>query len=495
MNAHLEALAPTLVWQHFRTLCNTPRPSGHEAALVAKLEAWADGLGLAHDRDAFGNLRIQKPASPGCEAAPGIVLQGHLDMVAQANAGQAHDFTRDPIRTVVKEGWLHAEGTTLGADNGMGVAAILAVLEDPELTHGPLEALFTLEEETSMGGALNLAEQWLEGSLLLNLDSEDRGQVYIGCAGGADVVVDAQLPGAALQPDEQVISLSLTGLKGGHSGMDIDKPLGNANRLLVRVLWALEAFDARLVSYQGGTLRNAIPREAFAQVALPADDVEAALATVETLARTLKAELGSGDPGLVLTATQAAPTEAEPLTRDASAMLLAALHAAPCGVERMSADVPGVVETSNNLGVLSVEQGRFHLCALVRSLHDSAAMAMAGRFQALFGLMGARVKVENGYPGWAPNPESPLLATFNTRHAALMGHAPEVKVIHAGLECGILGSKYPHLDMISFGPLIRGAHSPDERVEIASVAEFWAMLRDLIETLAKQTAVSASRQV
>ncbi|MCC5902767.1 MAG: aminoacyl-histidine dipeptidase [Halomonas sp.] len=484
MNAHLEALAPNLVWRHFRTLCNTPRPSGHEAALVATLEAWADAQGLAHDRDAFGNLRLCKPASQGCEQAPGVVLQGHLDMVAQANVGHDHDFTRDPISTYVKEGWLHADGTTLGADNGLGVAAILAVLEDPELTHGPLEALFTLEEETSMGGALNLAENWLEGTLLLNLDSEDRGQVYIGCAGGADVVVDAQLPSAGLQEGEQVLSLALTGLKGGHSGVDIHKPLGNANRLLVRVLRALETFDARLISYQGGTLRNAIPREAFAQVALPADDVEAALATVASLERTLKAELGSGDSGLVLTAKRAAPTEIEPLTRDASAMLLAAMHAAPCGVERMSADVPGVVETSNNLGVLSLEAGRFHLCALVRSLHDSATAAMADRFQALFGLMGARVKVENGYPGWAPNPESGLLAMFKQRHAALLGREPEVKVIHAGLECGILGSKYPHLDMISFGPLIRGAHSPNERVELDSVAEFWDMLRAMIEELA-----------
>ncbi|WFE73054.1 aminoacyl-histidine dipeptidase [Halomonas sp. M1] len=484
MNAHLEALAPNLVWRHFRTLCNTPRPSGHEAALVATLEAWADAQGLAHDRDAFGNLRLRKPASPGCEQAPGVVLQGHLDMVAQTNAGKEHDFTRDPISTYVNEGWLHADGTTLGADNGLGVAAILAVLEDPALTHGPLEALFTLEEETSMGGALNLAEHWLEGSLLLNLDSEDRGQVYIGCAGGADVVVDAQLPSAELQEDEQVISLALTGLKGGHSGMDIHKPLGNANRLLVRVLRALETFDVRLISYQGGTLRNAIPREAFAQVALPADDIEAALAAVASLERTLKAELGSGDSGLTLTAQRIAPPEAEPLTRDASAMLLATLHVAPCGVERMSADVPGVVETSNNLGVLSLEAGRFHLCALVRSLHDSATEAMADRFQALFGLMGARVKVENGYPGWAPNPESELLAIFKQRHAELLGREPEVKVIHAGLECGILGSKYPHLDMISFGPLIRGAHSPDERVELDSVAEFWDMLRALIEQLA-----------
>lgn len=486
MNAHLESLTPTLVWRHFRTLCNTPRPSGHEAALVAILEAWADAQGLAHDRDEFGNLRLCKPASQGYEKAPGVVLQGHLDMVAQANSGNNHDFTRDPISTYVADGWLHADGTTLGADNGMGVAAILAVLEDSELTHGPLEALFTLEEETSMGGALNLAENWLEGSLLLNLDSEDRGEVYIGCAGGADIEVDAKLPSAAMGDHEQVIEIALTGLKGGHSGVDIHQPLGNANRLLVRVLRSLGAFDARLVSYHGGTLRNAIPREAFAKVALPADELDAALVTLAGLEAILLRELGSGDSGLKITAHRLEVPVSEPLTLDASAMLIAALHSAPCGVERMSADVPGVVETSNNLGVLSLEDGRLHLCALVRSLHDSAVVAMADRFQALFGLIGARVKVANGYPGWAPNPDSKLLATFNARHAELFGQKPAVKVIHAGLECGILGGKYPHWDMISFGPLIRGAHSPDERVELASVEEFWLMLRALIEDLAQQ---------
>lgn len=486
MNAHLESLTPTLVWRHFRTLCNTPRPSGHEAALVAILEAWADAQGLAHDRDEFGNLRLCKPASQGYEKAPGVVLQGHLDMVAQANSGNNHDFARDPISTYVADGWLHADGTTLGADNGMGVAAILAVLEDSELTHGPLEALFTLEEETSMGGALNLAENWLEGSLLLNLDSEDRGEVYIGCAGGADIEVDAKLPSAAMGDHEQVIEIALTGLKGGHSGVDIHQPLGNANRLLVRVLRSLGAFDARLVSYHGGTLRNAIPREAFAKVALPADELDAALVTLAGLEAILLRELGSGDSGLKITAHRLEVPVSEPLTLDASAMLIAALHSAPCGVERMSADVPGVVETSNNLGVLSLEDGRLHLCALVRSLHDSAVVAMADRFQALFGLIGARVKVANGYPGWAPNPDSKLLATFNARHTELFGQKPAVKVIHAGLECGILGGKYPHLDMISFGPLIRGAHSPDERVELASVEEFWLMLRALIEDLAQQ---------
>ncbi|WP_075880641.1 aminoacyl-histidine dipeptidase [Vreelandella massiliensis] len=484
MNEHLETLDPAPVWRHFRTLCNTPRPSGEEAALVATLEAWADAQGLAHDRDAFGNLRIKKPASPGSENAPGVILQGHLDMVAQANAGTLHDFSRDPIRTYVEAGWLHADGTTLGADNGLGVAAALAVLEDNTLTHGPLEALFTLEEETSMGGALNLAEGWLEGARLINLDSEERGEVYIGCAGGSDVVVDAQLPTAAISAEERGLELALTGLKGGHSGMDIHQPLGNANRLLVRVLRMLEPLGARLAAYSGGTLRNAIPREAFATVVLPSDSVEAAMAQVKTLEETLRREQGRLDNGLTLTAAPA-PFDGEALTHDASAMLVATLHAAPCGVERMSADVPGVVETSNNLGVVSLSAGRFHLCALVRSLHDSAVTAMVDRFQALFGLMGARARAEHGYPGWVPNPEGELLAAFKAQHESLLQREPGVKVIHAGLECGIIGSKYPHLDMISFGPSIRGAHSPDERVELASVTEFWQMLKALLAATAR----------
>ncbi|MBB3142394.1 aminoacyl-histidine dipeptidase [Halomonas organivorans] len=484
MNAHLERLSPQPLWRHFRTLCNTPRPSGHEAALVAVLEGWADARGLAHDRDAYGNLRLRKPATPGLETAPGIVLQGHLDMVAQANAEHPHDFTRDPIDTYVDDGWLHARHTTLGADNGLGVAAALAVLEDDTLSHGPLEALFTLEEESSMGGALNLAEGWLDGRVLLNLDSEDRGQVYIGCAGGADVVVDAQLPTSRLEDDEVAVRLSLTGLRGGHSGIDIDKGRGNANRLLVRVLRALEDVDARLIDYRGGTLRNALPREAFATLALPAEAFEAARARLPELAATLRAELAGVDDGLALALERVPASEGEALTRDASRLLVAALHAAPCGVERMSVAVPGVVETSNNLGVVSLEAGRFHLCALVRSLRDSAVEDLADRFRALFELIGARVRVEGAYPGWAPDPDSALLARFRTLHEARLGVDPEVKVIHAGLECGILGAKYPDMAMVSFGPLIRGAHSPDERVELASVEEFWGLLAALIEDLA-----------
>lgn len=486
MNAHLEQLSPRPLWRHFRTLCNTPRPSGHEATLVAIFEGWADGLGLAHDRDAFGNLRIRKAATSGFESAPGVILQGHLDMVAQANADHPHDFTQDPIETRIgDDGWLHARHTTLGADNGLGVAAALALLEDETLVHGPLEALFTLEEESSMGGALNLAEGWLEGRLLLNLDSEDRGQVYIGCAGGADVIVEAQLPRSPLVQEEQALRLSLTGLSGGHSGIDIHKGRGNANRLLVRALRALEPFGARLVDYRGGTLRNALPREAFATLALPDDQRATAQERVAALEDELRAELAGVDEGLILTLTPLDTRPVEALTEQASQLLVRALHVAPCGVERMSIAVLGVVETSNNLGVVSLEEGRFHLCALVRSLHDTAAAELADRFRALFELIGARTRVENAYPGWTPNPDSPLLARFCRLHRERLGNDPEVKVIHAGLECGILGGKYPQLDMISFGPLIRGAHSPDERVELDSVAEFWDLLRALVEDLAR----------
>ncbi|MCE8052708.1 aminoacyl-histidine dipeptidase [Halomonas daqingensis] len=491
MNEHLAQLSPQPLWRHFRTLCNTPRPSGHEAELVAILERWAEQHGLAHDRDDFGNLRLSKPATPGHEGAPGVILQGHLDMVAQANADHPHDFTRDPIETYVDDGWLRARHTTLGADNGLGVAAALAILEDDTLAHGPLEALFTLEEESSMGGALQLGENWLQGSVLLNLDSEDRGEVFIGCAGGADIVVEAQLPTAKSGVDEVALELALTGLVGGHSGIDIHRGRGNANRLLVRVLRALEAYDIRLVSYRGGTLRNAIPREAFATVVLPADEVAAAENRVQALERQLRAELAGVDEGLSLAAARVAERPAQALNAHASSMLLAALNAAPYGVERMSSAVPGVVETSNNLGVVSLDEGRFHLCALVRSLRDSAVEDLADRFRGLFDLIGARTRVENAYPGWTPAPDSALLSRFERLHRQLVGREPAVKVIHAGLECGILAGKYPNLEMISFGPSIRGAHSPDERVELDSVVEFWDLLRALIEDLA--TAPAADR--
>ena len=487
MNDHLLQLSPEPVWRHFRTLCNTPRPSGHEAKLVDILERWADDKGLAHDRDSYGNLRIRKAASPGCEAVPGVILQGHLDMVTQANSDHPHDFLNDPLDTYVENGWLHARGTTLGADNGLGVAAALAILEADDIDHGPLEALFTLEEETSLQGALSLDENWLEGRYLLNLDSEDRGEVYIGCAGGADVVVDADLPMRGCDEGEVMRRVSLTGLVGGHSGADIHKELGNANQLLVRALRGLGEFEIRLVDYHGGTLRNALPREAFATVVVDEHHLSAVEEALTNLQALYREELAGVDDNVTLSLSPAAVScddDVEALTDTATQLLVSALHAAPYGVERMSVEVPGVVETSNNLGVVSLEKGRFHLCALVRSLRDSATRNLADRFTALFGLIGAQTRVENVYPGWTPSADSTLLTRFRRLHREELGEDPAVKVIHAGLECGIIGGKYPQLEMISFGPVIRGAHSPTERTELASVEEFWRVLKALVADIA-----------
>lgn len=487
MNEHIDTLEPAILWRHFRTLCNIPRPSGHEAALVAQLIAWAESRGLSHDRDNFGNLRLRKPATVGHEQAPGIVLQGHLDMVAQAASGSAHDFTRDSLDTYLEDGWLKARGTTLGADNGLGVAAALAVLEDDELVHGPLEALFTLEEETSMGGALNLAEGWLEGRYLLNLDSEDRGQVYIGCAGGADINVSAAFATSSLREDEAALELTIGGLIGGHSGLDIHRGRGNANRLMSRALVELAEFSPRLVSWSGGTLRNALPREAQASLVLFDEHVSIARQRLAAFEAQIRDELRDTDPDVTLTLGRSNAESALSVTD--SRQLIAVLDAAPYGVERMSAAVEGVVETSNNLGVVQLREGRFHLCALVRSLRDDAVIMMEQRIRGLFALIGATTVAENAYPGWKPVPEAALLARFCSLHETVTGRAPEIKVIHAGLECGILGAKYPALEMISFGPLIRGAHSPSERVEVESVGEFWQVLKGLITELAAPASV------
>ncbi|WP_251977609.1 aminoacyl-histidine dipeptidase [Salinicola avicenniae] len=486
MNDHLLELSPEPLWRHFRTLCNTPRSSGHEAQLIETLARWADEQGLAHDRDSYGNLRIRKAASPGCDDVPGVILQGHLDMVTQANSDHPHDFLNDPLDTYVEDGWLHARGTTLGADNGLGVAAALAILEAEDIAHGPLEALFTLEEETSLQGALSLDEGWLDGRYLLNLDSEDRGEVYIGCAGGADVVVDADLPMRGCDDEEVMRRIALTGLVGGHSGADIHKERGNANQLLVRALRALGEYEIRLVDYHGGTLRNALPREAFATIAVDEHHLPALEQTLTELQACYQAELAGVDEEVTLSLAPAAVSceDAEVLTDTATALLVSALHAAPYGVERMSVEVPGVVETSNNLGVVTLENGRFHLCALVRSLRDSATRNLADRFTALFGLIGAQTRVENAYPGWTPSADSTLLTRFRRLHQEQLGSDPAVKVIHAGLECGIIGGKYPQLEMISFGPVIRGAHSPTERTELASVEEFWKVLKALVADIA-----------
>ena len=472
-------LQPPEVWEHFQTLCEIPRPSKHEQALRDYLKGWAELRGLTSVVDAAGNLIVRKPATPGMENRVGVVLQGHLDMVCQANAGTEHDFFKDPIRPVLKDGWLVAENTTLGADNGIGVAMGLAVLASDDLVHGPVEVLMTLDEEAGMGGALGLEPGLLQGGMMINIDTEEWGEFYMGCAGGVDVNVTRAYASRPLAAGYQVVQLHIKGLKGGHSGADIHLGRGNAIKLLVRLLRELEAeTDLQLVTFSGGTARNALAREATATVAYPEQDTARIAARLDAFQSLLRFELAGVDEDVsVLSEASHADSVLESADQ---AAILAALHAAPHGVKRMSQRVSGVVETSNNLGVVRVEQGKVFANLMVRSLLDSGTWMLAREVESLFGLAGFAVEMEGGYPGWAPNPQSPLLALFQQVYQQEFGGESGVQVIHAGLECGIIGAKYPEMDMVSFGPTIRGAHAPGERVEVESVGKAWQLLKAVL---------------
>lgn len=472
-------LQPAAVWAHFSTLCAVPRASGQEAALRDTLCDWAERRGLATVVDAAGNLIIRKPAGAGCEQRPGVILQAHLDMVCQKNADSAHDFARDAIRPQQRDGWLVAEGTTLGADNGIGVALMLAALEDRELAHGPLEALFTVDEEAGMGGARGLEPGLLQGSRMLNLDTEEWGEFYLGCAGGLDVNVERPGCGEAAPEGWRACRIGLRGLRGGHSGVDIHAGRGNAIKLLVRVLVELAAeLPLRLAELRGGSARNALPREAFATVAVPADIVPKLPAMLAQRQVLLKNELSGIDDGLVL---DLAPGVAGLVISAADQHVwLASLHAAPHGVHRMSRQLPGVVETSNNLGMVDVHPNGGACNFMVRSLLDSGSTALADEIVSLWALSGTPAEKSGYYPGWAPNPASPLLAVCQAVYRREFAAESSVQVIHAGLECGIIGAKYPGLDIVSFGPTIRGAHAPGESVEIASVGRCWHLLKAIL---------------
>jgi dipeptidase D len=487
----IQGLAPATVWRHFAVLCAIPRPSKQEGAVREHLRQWAEARGLSTQVDATGNLLVRKPARPGHEHAPGIVLQGHLDMVCQKNSGSSHDFTRDPIRPVRRDdGWLQAPDTTLGADNGLGVAMALAVLEDDTLMHGPIEALFTVDEEAGMGGAHGLQPGVLQGQLMLNLDTEEWGEFYLGCAGGADVNVARPCQPEPLPAGHAVHRIALRGLRGGHSGVNIHEERGNAIKLLVRVLQSLTqdpAISLRLGTLGGGTARNALPREAFATVAVPAGSsamLRTRLGEWQTL---LQRELGAVEPGLSLSIEERAgsstPNDAQVLSAADQTVWLRTLHAAPHGVHRMSQSVPGVVETSNNLGMVELGPTGGSCNFMVRSLLDSGAQALADQIVSLWALSGTVAEIAGYYPGWTPDPASPLLATCQRVYQREFKEDSHVQVIHAGLECGIIAAKYPGMDIVSFGPTIRGAHAPGESVEIASVERTWHLLTAILTEL------------
>ncbi|MEM1203070.1 MAG: beta-Ala-His dipeptidase [Acidobacteriota bacterium] len=484
MTSPLSGLEPALVWRHFDDLRRIPRPSKQEERVLRHLDTWAEAQGFSVRRDAAGNRVIAVPATEGRGEAPTVVLQAHVDMVCEKNRGVDFDFETQPIEVTVDGDWVRARGTTLGADNGIGAAMALAAASDPAAPHGPLELLMTVDEETGLNGAAALDPSIVEGRLLVNLDTEEEGAIYVGCAGAAGV--EGRLTVARDDGGGEPYELAVTGLSGGHSGMDIHTNRGNAVVILAHLLEAAlgAGADFGLVRFQGGDKANAIPREAFAEVRLN----PAGRSTLETILAdrrpTLLERYGATDPRLRVELRPAPePSPWQPLTNDDRDRWLRLLTAAPHGVLAMSTDVPGLVETSNNLALAQLGEDGGHVVCAMRSSSNPALGDAGQSIAALMALAGADVHRREGYPGWTPNPSSPLLARTVAVHADLFGEPPEVKGIHAGLECGILAAKLHGLDAVSFGPDIRGAHSPDERVSIGAVARSQRLLLALLDAL------------
>lgn len=477
MDRNLMALQPALVWKHFAEILAIPRPSHHEEKIRRYIVDFAQAKGLECKEDAAHNIYVRKPASQGMEHRKGVILQAHLDMVPQKNNDKQFDFTKDPIDAYIDGEWVTADGTTLGADNGIGVASILAVLEDDTLAHGPLEALFTATEETGMDGAFGLKAGLLHGDILLNLDSETEGELYVGCAGGLDANMQFDYTAEPTPPSGYtVVRVSVKGLKGGHSGIQIICQRANANKLLFRFLREAAAVrDVLLCSVDGGGLRNAIPREAEAVVLVPAAEFGVFVEELKTYEKTVITEFAGIEDGIVIKAEEC-PIPERMIARDVADKLVKAVVACPNGVQSMSMAMPGLVQTSNNLARVVSDGKTVKLQCLMRSSVNSEKAALGEAVAAVFELAGAEVRLSGSYNGWNPDMSSPILHAMTASYEALYGKKPLVTAIHAGLECGIIGATYPNLDMISFGPTIAYPHSPDEKVEIASVKKFYDFL-------------------
>jgi len=483
--SEISQLTPQPLWQFFDKICSIPHPSKHEEALAQYIIEWATTEGLDVRRDPTGNVFIKKPATPGMEDRKGVVLQAHIDMVPQKNEDTEHDFTKDPIQPYIDGEWVTAKGTTLGADNGMGMASCLAVLASKELKHGPLEVLLTIDEEAGMTGAFGLEAGWLEGDILLNTDSEQEGEVYMGCAGGADGAIKLDIEREALPSGYITRQITLKGLKGGHSGCDIHTGRGNANKLLGRFLAGhAQELDLRLVEFRGGSLRNAIPREAFATIAVPAKN-EAKLAELFTFyTNLLKDELGKVETDIV--SFNETTSAEQVLTKNTQSRFIATLNACPNGVIRMSDDIEGVVETSLNVGVITTDENSITILCLIRSLMDSGRSMVEGMLSSVAELAGAQVTFSGTYPGWKPDANSEIMHVFRDVYESIYGNKPNIMVIHAGLECGLFKKPYPEMDMISFGPTIKFPHSPDEKVKIDTVALYWEQMVAILENIPKK---------
>lgn len=477
----LEGLEPALVWNYFEAVCQIPRPSGHEGKIIRFLMEFAKLHNLEAKKDIAGNVLISKPALKGMENRRTLVLQSHLDMVCEKNSGTIHDFDSDPIKPYINGDWVTAEGTTLGADCGIGIAVQLAILTSDDLKHGPIECLFTVDEETGLTGAKALKAGFFSGKALVNLDSEDEGELFIGCAGGIDTVATIHYEAVAALSGMLPLKITVSGLLGGHSGDDINKNRGNAIKILNRFLWqTMQKYEIYIADFQGGNLRNAIAREAFAIVLIPGSMKEGITVDFNIFRSKIDAEMMINEPHIRLLLES---TEFQGLVIDrlSQTRLINALYACPHGVLTMSTRMPGLVETSTNLASVKNRSGKLiEIVTSQRSDLESSKMDAAYMVESVFQLIDADVNHGEGYPGWVPNPSSEILGITRSSYSKLFDVEPVVRSIHAGLECGLFLEKFPGLDMISFGPTMQGVHSPDEAIKIASVDKFWKLLVEVI---------------
>jgi dipeptidase D len=483
MNQELLTIKPQEVWKNFRELTLIPRPSKHEERIIKYMKEWGEGLGLETIVDEVGNVIIKKPATQGMENRKGVVLQSHLDMVPQKNSDKIHDFVNDPITTMIDGDWVTADGTTLGSDNGMGVAAIMGVLESKTIKHGAVEALLTIDEETGMTGAFALKAGLLDGDILLNLDSEDEGELYIGCAGGIDTTATLKYKQKPVPKNSIALKIAVTGLKGGHSGVDIPLQRGNANKIMFRLLQqAAKNLKIRIAQVDGGSLRNAIPREAFTVITLAEKDSGKFDQILKEYESIITSELKDVEANLKISYKKTElPTSV--MDKKTTSKFINAVIATPHGVERLSYSMPEIAETSTNLAIVTAKGGEIAVFNLTRSFVDAAKDSLTAKIESVWKLAGAKVVHSGEYPGWKPNFDSPILSAAKDIFAKKFGNVPEIKSIHAGLECGLFADAYPTWDMLSFGPTIRFPHSPDEKVNIETVDRFWIFLVELLENI------------
>ncbi|MDE6234727.1 MAG: aminoacyl-histidine dipeptidase [Muribaculaceae bacterium] len=482
----IKDLKPALIWQCFDEITKVPRPSCHEEQIRTFLLDFAKKHGVEAVTDACGNVVMRKPATKGHENAPTVVLQSHMDMVCEKNSGVEHDFMKDPIQTYIDGDWVKAKGTTLGADNGIGMAAAMAVMIDKDLVHGPVEALFTINEEIGLEGAQNLGKDMIKGTMLLNLDSEDDGEIFVGCAGGIDTTAIFTYK-RSLSPENFIfMKVKVSGLLGGHSGSDINAGRANANKVIARFIWECsQRWDIEVAEFDGGNLRNAIPREAHAVFGVHSDHEREVVRHLNKYTEEIINEYKAVEPSIKLEVEKVEKPE-YCIDSETSLRLVRALYSAPHGVYSMSADLEGLVETSTNLAAVKMmEDNKIKVTTSQRSSVESRKNDIAGQVEAHFQLAGAEVSHSDGYPGWAPNMESPIMKISADAYEELFGVKPAIKAIHAGLECGLFLSKYPNLDMVSFGPTMTGVHSPDEQLLIPTVDKFWQHLCRVLEKVAE----------